>query len=244
MKPVQTLLRAFDRISASGAEATRPKVRRAPACEMLEGRQLLNAAWTSPQGFGWDGAAGKGADAAAHLYKLDAKGAHKLTGAPGGANHTFAFPGPLAGVAPSSVAGKTFNAPSAQLQTDFQTLQTDEKALQAQIPASLTAAVKADQAVIQKAFSSLTPTQLKALHPSGPPSGTTSSNPAANLTATLTAAGISSSQINTITTDYQNLKNAMTTTDPPLQAKIAADEATIVKDGGPSMPANGHGIGF
>ena len=108
----------------------------------------------------------------------------------------------------------------------------------------MTAAVKADQAVIQKAFSSLTPTQLKALHPGGPPSGTTSSNPTANMTATLTAAGVSSSQINTITTDFQNLKNAMTTTDPTLQAKIAADEAAIAKDGGPSMPANGHGFGM
>ena len=99
----------------------------------------------------------------------------------------------------------------------------------AQIPASVTAAVKADQAIIQKAFSSLTPTQLKALLPGGPPSGTTSSNPTANLTATLTAAGVSSSQINTITTDCQNLKNAMTTTDPTLQAKIAADKAAIVQ---------------
>ena len=30
----------------------------------------------------------------------------------------------------------------------------------------------------------------------------------------------------------------MTTTDPTLQAKIAADEAAIAKDGGPSLPAN------
>ena len=67
------------------------------------------------------------------------------------------------GVAPSGVAGKTFKV-TAQLQTDFQTLQTDQKTLMAQIPASVTAAVKADQAIIQKAFSSLTPTQLKALH--------------------------------------------------------------------------------
>ncbi|MBV8310414.1 MAG: hypothetical protein JO344_08520 [Planctomycetaceae bacterium] len=236
MKPVQTLWKAFDRINASGAEAARPKVRRAPACEMLEGRQLLNAAWTPPQGFaGWDGAAGKGADAAAHVYTLDAKGAHW-------AGHTFAFPGALGGVDPSSVAGKTFKAPSAQLQTDFQTLQTDQKALQAEIPASLTAAVKADQAVIWQAFSSLTPSQIKALLPSGPPIGTPSSNPTTNLTATLTAAGISSSQISTIETDLQNLKNAYTTTDPTLQDKIAADEAAIVKDGGPPMPANGHGI--
>jgi len=243
MKPVQTLLKVFDRINASGAEAARPKVRRAPACEMLEGRQLLNAAWTPPQGFGgWDGAAGKGTDAAALVHKLDAKGLH-------GAGHNFAFPGASngvapSGVAPSGVAGKSFKAPSAQLQTDFQTLQTDEKALQAEIPASLTAAVKADQAVIQKAFSSLTPTQLKALQPSGPPTGTPSSNPTANLTTTLTTAGVSSSEINTITTDSQNLKNALTTTDPTLQAKIAADEAAIVKDGGPSLPANGPGIGM
>ena len=62
--------------------------------------------------------------------------------------------------------------------------------------------------------------------------------------AILTAAGVSSSQINTITTDSQNLKNALTTTDPTLQAKIAADEAAIVKDGGPSLPANSPGIGL
>ncbi len=241
MKPVQTLLKVFNRINASGAETARPKVRRAPACETLEGRQLLNAAWTPPQGFpGWDGAAGKGADPAAHVHTPDAKGAEGAHGA----GHAFAFPGGPGGpggVAPSGVAGKSFKAPSAQLQTDFQTLQTDEKSLQTDIPASLTAAVKADQAVIQKAFSSLTPTQMQALRPSGSPSGTSSSNPPANLTATLTAAGISSSQISTIETDLQNLKNAYTTTD---QTKIAADEAAIVKDGGPSLPANGPGIGM
>jgi len=254
MKPVQTFLKVFDRINASGAEAARPKVRRAPACEMLEGRQLLNAAWTPPQGFaGWDGAAGKGADPAAHVHTLvaeGAKGAHgaghayAIHGGPGSAGHALAFPVAPNGVAPSDVAGKSFKAPSAQLQTDFQTLQTDQKALQAEIPASLTAAVKADQAIIRQAFSSLTPTQMQALRPSAPPSGTSSSNPTTNLTASLTAAGISSSQISTIETDLQNLKNAFTTTDPTLQAKIAADEAAIVKDGGPSLPANGPGMGM
>ena len=64
------------------------------------------------------------------------------------------------------------------------------------------------------------------------------------MTAILTEAGVSSSQINTITTDYKNLQTAMTTTDPTLQTKIAADEAAIVKDGGPSLPANGPGIGM
>jgi len=38
------------------------------------------------------------------------------------------------------------------------------------------------------------------------------------------------------------MKNALTTTDPTLQAKIADDEAAIAKDGGPSMPANSQGI--
>jgi len=165
-------------------------------------------------------------------------------GGPGGPGRNIAFPIGPNGVAASGVAVKSFKAPSAQLQTDFQTLQTDEKALRAEIPASLTAAVKADQAIIQKAFSSLTPTQMQASRPSGRPAGTSSSDPTANLTATLTAAGVSSSEITTITTDYQNLKNALTTTDPTLQAKIAADEAAIVKDGGPSLPANAPGIGM
>ncbi|MGB2610320.1 MAG: hypothetical protein WBC80_15200, partial [Isosphaeraceae bacterium] len=206
MKPVQTLRKAFDRINAFGAEAARPKVRRAPACEMLEGRQLLNAAWTPPQGFaGWDGAAGKGADPAAHVHRLDAKGAgHDFAFPDGPVNPgvnpggplSLAFPGAPGGVAPSGVAGKTFKV-TPQLQTDFQTLQTDQKTLVSQIPTSVTAAVKTDQATIRKALSSLTPTQLQAMHPGGAPSGTTSgttsSNPTANMTATLTAAGISSS---------------------------------------------------
>jgi len=239
MKPVQTLLKVFDRINASGAEAARPKVRRAPACEMLEGRQLLNAAWTPPQGFaGWHGDVGKGADLAAHVRTWDAQG---VKGAQR-AGHDFAFPGATNGVAPSGVAGKSFQALSPQLQTDFETLHDDQKALQAEIPANLTAAVKTDQTEIRQAFLSLTPTQLQALRPSGPLSGTTSSNPTANMTAILTEAGVSSSEMNTITTDLKNLQTAMTTTDPTLQAKIAADKAAIVQDGGPSLPVKGTGM--
>ncbi len=258
MRSMQRLVKALDCMNASSAEAARPKVRRAPACELLEGRQLLNAAWTPPQGFGgWDGAAAK-ADSA-HVHTLDANGAHAAghnLGFPGGADRSghMAFEGgpmmahpegtPPTGVAPSSVAGQTPKAPSAQLQTDFQTLQADEKTLQSEIPSSLITAVKTDQATIQKALSSLTPTQLQALRPSGPPSSTSSSDPTSNLTTALTEAGVSSSQINTITTDMQNLKNAYTTTDPTLQAKISADEAAITKDGGPSMPAGAHGFGM
>jgi hypothetical protein len=233
MNAKQTLLKVFDGIHASGSEPARTKVRHAPACESLEGRQLLNAAWTPPQGFpGWDGAAGKGAGPAAHVRPFNMKGAAR-----GG--HAIDLHGAPKGLGAPSFAGHKFTQPSAQLQTDFQTLQTDQKALQAEIPASLTAAVKADQAVIRQAFSSLTPTQMKALHPGGPQSGTPSSDPTANLAADLTAAGVSSSQATTIVTDLQNLKSALTTTDPTLQAKIAADRAAIVKDGGPSLPAQG-----
>ena len=236
MKPMQTLLRTFDRIKASGAEAARPKVRRAPACELLEGRQLLNATWTPPQGFaGWDGAAGTGTSPAAQLRPFDVKGA-------GLGGHAFGIQGASRGFGGPGFAGPKFTQLSAQLQADFKTLDTHQKALKAEIPASLTAAVKADQDVIRQAFSKLTPTQMKALHPGRVHGGTPSGDPTANLAANLTAAGVSSSEINTLTTDYQNLKNALTTTDPTLQAKIAAAEAAIVKDGGPSLPVKGTGM--
>ena len=81
--------------------------------------------------------------------------------------------------------------------------------------------------------------------PRPPPGGSANSDPTANLAADLTAAGVSSTQANTIVTDFQNLKNALTTTDPTLQAKIAADQAAITKDGGPSLPADkGPGLGM
>jgi len=239
MNAVQTLLKAFDRIHASASEPARTKVRRAPACETLEGRQLLNAAWTPPRGFpGWDGAAGTGTGPAAHVRPFNMKGADR-----GG--HAFDIHGAPQGLGGQGFAGHKFTKPSAQLQADFQTLQADQKALQAEIPTSLTDAVKADQAVIRQAFSSLTPTQMKALHPGGPHQNSTpGGDPTANLAADLAAAGVSSSQASTIVTDLQNLKNALTstTTDPTLQAKIAADQAAIVKDGGPSLPAQGIGM--
>jgi hypothetical protein len=141
-------------------------------------------------------------------------------------------------------AGHKFTKPSAQLQADFQALKTDQDALRAEIPSSLTDAVKADQAIIQKAFSSLTPAQMRALHPGGPRHGTPSDDPTANLASDLTAAGVSSEQAAQIVTDLQNLKNALTTTDPTLQAKITADQAAIAKDGGPTLPANGPEMGM
>ena len=157
-------------------------------------------------------------DSGGHAF--DARGTSRDSGAQGFADHAST---PL----------------SSQLQTDYKTLHTDQKTLQAEIPASLTAAVKADLDIIHQAFAKLTPTQMQALHSSGTQGGTISSESTSSLTAALTAAGVSSSEINTITTDVQNLKNAYTTTDLALQAKIAADKAAIGKDGGLSFPVKG-----
>jgi hypothetical protein len=82
------------------------------------------------------------------------------------------------------------------------------------------------------------------LHHDQTPGGTSNGDPTANLLADLTTAGVSSAQANQIVTDFQNLKTALTTTDPALQAKIAADQAAITKDGGPNLPAHDHGMGM
>jgi hypothetical protein len=226
MNVMKRLSSLFVRTLASASGPVRPTVRRAPACESLEGRQLLNASWAPTQGLAsYRGTGGSDPLSYAHVRAFDLKGAthgaHALDHQ-GGANHQFA---PM----------------SAQLQADFQTLRTDQKTLRSEIPANLTATVKADQAVIQKAFSSLTSTQRKALFAGDGQSGSSTSDPTANLAANLTAAGVSPSQVGTIVTDLQSLKNALTTTDPTLQAKIAADQAAIVKDGGPSVSIKGMG---
>ena len=91
MRSMQRLVKALDCMNAPSAEAARPKVRRAPACELLEGRQLLNAAWTPPQGFGgWDGAAAKAGSA--HVHTLDAKG-HTRQGMISGSHAVPTAPG-------------------------------------------------------------------------------------------------------------------------------------------------------
>ena len=85
------------------------------------------------------------------------------------------------------------------------------------------------------------------MHHDPAPAGTSPGDPTANLTADLTAAGVSSDEANQIATDFQNLQTALTTTDPTLQAKIAADQAAIAKDGGTdaALPRtrDGHGHG-
>jgi hypothetical protein len=142
---------------------------------------------------------------------------------------------------------------SAQTQSDLQTLQMDMKTLQAEIPASITAAVGADQATIGNALGSLGPAHCKALGPVDPPSDASSSTPpdvTSRLTALLTAANVRSAQITQIEADFTAYQNALSTTDPTLQAKITTDKAALAKDmpamhfgGGDSAPGDLGGTG-
>jgi hypothetical protein len=235
MKPVHELLEFFDWTKTSGAEARRTKVKRSPACDALEGRQLLNAAWGPPQGFaGWLGSQSTTDARPAHVRPFDLKGGGRL-GGPGFGGNMMYLHGGFRGPGGPDFVGHKLTPPSAQLQSDFKTLMTDEKTLQSEIPSSLTAAVRADQDVIRQAFSKLTPSQIKSLNPDAAPG----SDPSANMAANLTAAGVSSTQASAIETDIQNLTNALTTTDPTLQSKIAADKAAIAKDGGPTLNDKG-----
>ncbi len=122
----------------------------------------------------------------------------------------------------------------------MQTLQTDMKTLQSEVPSTVTAQLKADKATIDHALATLTPTQLKALRPA-PPSGTATppTDPTAALSSTLKNAGLSDAQISQITTDFQNYQNTLKTIDPTLAAKITTDQAAFAND----MPADaGHHV--
>ncbi len=206
----------------------RANLKRTPECCALEGRQLLNAAWSGhPM---WDGSSGTGKPPAmVHQFQNGAKGQHN---APKGT------PGGMLG---------TYSAPSAAAQTAMQTLQTDEQTLQSEIPASITAAVTADQATIKTALSSLSAAQQKSLFSSlTPPSSSAPSTPdSSQLTALLTAANVPSSEITTIESDFAAYQNALTTTDPTLQAKITADKAALAAalpgapGDAPSLPGGG-----
>jgi hypothetical protein len=167
------------------SQAPRVSARRAPACEALEGRQLLNGNWGS-------------------------------TGEAGAFHH-------------SQHPGGNFTS-SPQIQADFQTIQTDMKALQAEVPAALAAKMTADKAIIQQAFASMTPAQHRAEH-NGPHTGMAgTTDPTASLTARLTAANVPADQIKTIVADFQTYKTTLANLDPALHAKIAADRAALAKD--------------
>ena len=203
----------------------RANLKQTPDCCTLEGRQLLNAAW-SGQAM-WDGGAGTGKPPAViHPFDKGGKGEH---------------------VDVNRSAGGHFgqhSAPSAAAQADMHTLRSDMQTLQSEIPASITAAVTADQATIKNALASLTAAQRQSLfaaNMSSASSTTSTPNPSAQLTALLTAANVPSSQITTIESDFAAYQNALTTTDPTLQAKITADKAPLAA----AMPgAPTGGVGF
>ena len=224
----------------------RANLKRTPRCCALEGRQLLNAAWSGRAA--WDGEAGMGKPPAmVHHSEKVAKGEHAVV--KGSADGHFG----------------QHSAPSAAAQTDMQTLQSDMQTLQSEIPASITAAVTADQTTIKNALSSVTPAQRQSLFSSQMSSmSSTTSTPdsPAMLTPLLTAANVPSSQITTIESDFAAYQNALTTTDPTLQAKITADKAALAAAmpgapagalnfpaggmmmmGGPGGAGFGHGFG-
>jgi hypothetical protein len=235
MSSIQTIVASLLGVAIRPEEDSRTRSRRAPQCEALEGRQLLNGAWGGAGTHGaWSGMAGgpglgHGGPAAAHIGQWSGAGTLGKDHARG-----FAFPG-------HGNAGHGMPAPSAQAKADLQTLQTDMKTLQSEIPSTVTAQLKADKATIDQALTTLTPTQLKALRPA-PPSGTTTppTDPTAMLSTTLKTAGLSEAQISQITTDFQSYQNTLKTIDPTLTAKITADQAALAND----MPTGaGHHAG-
>jgi hypothetical protein len=200
--------------------------KRTPQCYPLEGRQLLNAGWGGPAAWGAAGDRGKPPAIVHH-------------GEAGKGDPQFVDRG-----GPSGHFGQ-HAAPSAQTQTDMQTLQTDMKTLQSEIPASITAAVTADQATIKSALAAETPAQRESQMPAPgswtpPSSSTTPPDPSAQLSTLLVGTGLSSTQITTIQSDFAAYQNALTTTDPTLQAKITADKAALAKDM-PGMPTDAMG---
>jgi hypothetical protein len=233
MNSIQTIVASLLGVT-SLPENTRPRSRRAPACEALEGRQLLNGSWGGTGTHGVWNAMGNGlgfgtdSPDPAHVQIWNGTG-----GLDKGHVHNFAFVG-------KGKFGHGMPALSAQAKADMQTLQTDMKTLQSEVPTTVTAQLKADKATIDQALATLTPAELKALRPA-PPSGTTTppTDPTAALSSTLKTAGLSDAQITQITTDFQNYQNTLKTIDPTLTAQITADQAALAKD----MPAGaGHHI--
>jgi hypothetical protein len=235
MSSIQTIVASLLGVTSRPEEIARTRSRRTPACEALEGRQLLNGAWGDTGAHGvWSGMAGglglgHGGPDAAHIGQWSGAGALSKDHARG-----FDFLG-------HGKADHGMPALSAQAKADMQTLQTDMKTLQSEIPSTVTAQLKADKATIDKALATLTPTQLKALRPDSPPGTTTPpTDPTAALSSTLKTAGLSDAQISQITTDFQNYQNTLKTIDPTLTAKITADQAALAQD----MPAGaGHHAG-
>jgi hypothetical protein len=247
MKTFRYLTAARSGSQVSRPEAPRVDSRRALMCEALEGRQLLNAAWGvgGPGLMGplvWAGGAppGIGGSTSAdvqYLGKAGAAGGHRIV---------------RLDALKHGAGGKSFTSPklSARAKADMQTLQTDEKALQAEVPADLTTKIQADQAVIQKAFDAKAPTGhksnrvviAKSFKAGSDPTlmPPTPGDPTANLAAALEKADVPAAQADAIVADFATLKTTLASLDPTLQAKITADQAALAKD----LPAGPHGVMF
>jgi hypothetical protein len=132
-------------------------------------------------------------------------------------------------------------AASPQLKADFTALQNDMKSLQSEVPATLTATLKADQQIIVKALTGKATVMPKLGHRGDHLSAAGSSLPA-NIVTRLENAGVSSSQATQIATDIQNYQTTLKSLDPALQSKITADKAAITKDGGPAMTHGPLGV--
>jgi hypothetical protein len=215
--------------------------RGALACESLEGRRLLNSAWA---GAPWTVAQPSGATAQIHHSGLRAEGihtpgAHDFAGAPG----DFSF------------KGATLAKASPQVQADFKTLQADTKAFEAEIPATVTASLKADAAVVRQTLEKLGPAGPTG-HPAGPrlfaadaahgmmpkkpgnlPTFAPGTDPSAAMTTMLQKAGVPAATISDLQANQATIKAL----DPTLQAKIATDQATLAKDTGHTLPPSTPG---
>src|SRR3954451_12391303 len=154
MGSIQTIIASMSGAASHRVDGNRARARRAPACESLEGRALLNAGWGGAHSHGmWDGMAGAAG-------RLEEAPVHTWGGGAAldkGHMHDHGFPG-------VGAPGHGMPALSAQAQADLQTLQNDVKSLQAEIPSSLQDQLKADKTTIDQALHSLTPAQQRAEH--------------------------------------------------------------------------------
>jgi hypothetical protein len=226
MGSIQTIIAMLSSVADRRADAPRTRGRSVPACESLEGRALLNAGWGGAHSHDMlDGASGA-------LGRLDTAHVHAWGGATAfdkGPMHDHGFPG-------HGTPAHGMPALSAQAQADLQTLQTDVKTLQSEIPSSLQDQLKADKATIDQALGSLTPAQHRAEHQALDTSATPPSDPLTALADRLKAANVSADKITQITNDFQTYQSTLQTVDPTLYAKIQADQAAVSKD----LPAGHH----
>jgi hypothetical protein len=227
MGSIQTIIASLCGAATIRADGTRTRERRVPACDLLEGRALLNASWGMGQSHGmWDGTAGgSGHPDPAHVRPWDGATAFDK-----GHLHNHGFSG-------QGNPGRGMGALSTQAQADLQTLQNDVKTLQSEIPTTLQDQLKADKAIIDQALGSLTPAQRRAEHQAHALDKTTPpSDPITGLTDRLKTANVSADKITQITTDFQTYQSTLQTVDPTLYTKVQADQAALSKD----LPAGHH----